>query len=132
MDSQSEKIGHLLHHARRGDAPALGELLENYRNYLGLIARVEISPRLRAKVSNSDLVQETFKNAMQGFQEFRGNQEAELIGWLRKILAHQVAMHVRAFGTQRRDIDGDLLVAEYHGRGDGLEHFLGNLFHRLG
>ena len=105
MNSQSDcEIKTLLNDARHGNVDALGALLESYRNYLGLIARVEVNPRLRSKFSPSDIVQETFANAMRGFDEFRGQEEPELVSWLRKILATQLAMHVRTFGTKQRDI----------------------------
>jgi RNA polymerase sigma-70 factor (ECF subfamily) len=90
--------------ARDGDRSALGELLESYRVYLMLMARVEIDPRLRAKVAPSDVVQDTFVHAERGFADFRGDNEAQLVGWLRRILANQLAMHIRSFTTQRRDI----------------------------
>ncbi len=68
------------------------------------MARVEIDPQLRTKVSPSDIVQETFLNAEHGFVEFRGHNEAQLVSWLRRILANQLAMCVRSFTTQQRDI----------------------------
>jgi RNA polymerase sigma-70 factor (ECF subfamily) len=45
----------------------LGQLLELYRNYLRLLARVEIGRRLQAKVDASDLVQETMLEAHKNF-----------------------------------------------------------------
>ena len=50
----------LLAGARAGDADCLGWLLEIYRNYLHLLASVQLNKRLRGRVNPSDLVQETF------------------------------------------------------------------------
>jgi RNA polymerase sigma-70 factor (ECF subfamily) len=76
-----------------------------YRNYLGLLARLEIGRRLQGKVDDSDLVQDTFLQAHRHFAEFRGTTEAELVSWLRQILADVVGKLVRRFyGTQRRDV----------------------------
>ena len=47
----------LLEKARQGDGEALGALLELYRNYLTLLARLQISRRLQGKVDAADLVQ---------------------------------------------------------------------------
>jgi RNA polymerase sigma-70 factor (ECF subfamily) len=95
----------LLRRARTGDAPALGGLLGLYRNYLRLLARLEIGRRLRGKVDDSDLVQETFLEAYRYFGQFRGATEGELVGWLRQILASVVAKMVRRYyGTRRRDV----------------------------
>jgi RNA polymerase sigma-70 factor (ECF subfamily) len=82
-----------------------GGLLERYRNYLTLLARVQIGRRLQGKVDAADLVQETFLQAHRDFDQFRGTTEDELTAWLRQILAHQTAMCVRRYyATQRRDV----------------------------
>ena len=95
----------LLQQARARSGTALGRLLELYRNYLGLLARLEIGRRLRGKVDESDLVQETFLEAHRRFGRFRGTTEAELMGWLRQILAGVVASLLRRYyGTQRRNV----------------------------
>jgi RNA polymerase sigma-70 factor, ECF subfamily len=95
----------LIARARAGDRPALGELLGGYESYLTLLARLQISRRLQGKVDAADLVQETFLNAHRDFHQFRGTTEAEFVGWLRQILAMNVAGMVRRYvGTQRRDV----------------------------
>jgi RNA polymerase sigma-70 factor (ECF subfamily) len=95
----------LLRRARAGSGPDLGRLLELYRRYLTLLARLHIGRRLQGKVDAGDLVQDTFLLAHRDFGRFRGTTEEELIGWLRQILAHSLAMCVRRYyGTQRRDV----------------------------
>jgi RNA polymerase sigma-70 factor (ECF subfamily) len=95
----------LLKQARGGSGPALGELLELYRNYLALLARLQIGRRLQGKVDPLDLVQETFLEAHRDFTQFRGTSEAELVSWLRQILARNLANLLRGYyGTQRRDV----------------------------
>ena len=107
MDSEGrshQEATTLLQAARGGDAEALGQLLEAYRDYLRLLARLEVGRRLKAKVDASDLVQETFLQASRAFGEFRGRTESEMLAWLRKILASKVSKTVRHYGTQRRDL----------------------------
>src|SRR5438067_1160990 len=95
----------LLRLAQTGNGPALGQLLELYRDYLALLARLQIGRRLQGKVDASDLVQETFLKAHRDFARFRGTTEAEWVSWLRQILAFNVAHLVRHYyGTRRRDI----------------------------
>jgi RNA polymerase sigma-70 factor (ECF subfamily) len=95
----------LLHRARTGDNAALGALLELYRNYLTLLAHLQIGRRLQGKVDDADLVQETFLNAHRDFAGFRGNSEGEFMAWLRQMLAANIAQLVRRYlGTQRRDV----------------------------
>src|SRR5437660_6179338 len=59
----------LLRRARTGDTHVLGKLLELYRNYLELLARLQIGRRLQGKVDPSDLVQETFLEAYAAFAQ---------------------------------------------------------------
>lgn len=95
----------LIQNARSGNDADLGSLLEQYRNYLRLLARVEIGRRLQGKLDASDLVQETFTEAHRNFGLFRGADERQLVSWLRQILAAKVANLVRHyFGTQGRDV----------------------------
>jgi RNA polymerase sigma-70 factor (ECF subfamily) len=102
VDLDSEQ---LLHRARAGDNPALGQLLELYRAYLAVLARVQIGRRLQAKVDASDVVQEAFLGAYRDFPQFRGTTETEFRSWLRQVLASVLANLVRHYqGTQRRDV----------------------------
>jgi RNA polymerase sigma-70 factor (ECF subfamily) len=95
----------LLRQAHAADGSALGQLLALYENYLLLLARLQIGRRLQSKVDAADLVQETFLEAHRHFAQFRGTTEEELVGWLRQILAANLANLVRRYcGTRRRDI----------------------------
>jgi RNA polymerase sigma-70 factor (ECF subfamily) len=96
---------YLLHQARAGDGPALGRLLEHYRAYLTVLARVQIGRRLQGKVDASDVVQDAFLGASRDFAQFRGATEREFAAWLRQVLASLLANLVRHYhGTQRRDV----------------------------
>src|SRR5437762_8812514 len=116
----------LLHLARSGSVPALGQLLELYRNYLKLLARLQIDRRLQGKVDASDVVQETFLEAHRDFAQFRGTTEVELVSWLRQILVCNLANLVRHYrGTQRRDIRLEReLAAELNESSRALDHGL--------
>jgi len=95
----------LIAQAREGNAPTLGVLLEQYRNYLRVLARIEIGQHLQGKVDASDVVQDTMMDAYRYFPNFRGTVEPQFIHWLRQILAGRLANLVRHyFGTQARDI----------------------------
>jgi RNA polymerase sigma-70 factor (ECF subfamily) len=99
------ELERLLALARGGSGEALGRLLESYRAYLTVLARLQISKRLQSKADAADLVQETFLQAHKHFAGFRGSTEGELVSWLRQILAATLANLVRCYcGTRRRDI----------------------------
>jgi RNA polymerase sigma-70 factor (ECF subfamily) len=78
--------------------------LERFREYLHLLARLQLDARLQSKLDSSDLVQQTLLQAHQNLGQFRGQSEAELAGWLRVILAHTVANEVCRFHQGKRDV----------------------------
>jgi RNA polymerase sigma-70 factor (ECF subfamily) len=113
MRSRNAEPERLLSAARAGDAEALGRLLERYRNYLALLARVQVSRRLQNKVDAADLVQETFLEAHKNFARFRGTSEGEFLGWLRQILAAVAVNLVRRYvRTRARDVRLERRLAE--------------------
>jgi RNA polymerase sigma-70 factor (ECF subfamily) len=78
--------------------------MERFREYLLLLARLELGPRLRGKVGPSDVVQQTLLEAFQKRNQFQGTTDAERAGWLRRILARNLADALRAFGQEKRDV----------------------------
>ena len=81
-----------------------GAELEQFRPYLQLLARLQLSPRLRSKLEPSDIVQQTLLHAHEARAQFRGRTEAEVAAWLRKILARNLAHALRDYGREKRDI----------------------------
>src|SRR6516162_5798089 len=88
--------------------------LEAYRDYLRLLARIQLVLRLQAKMDASDIVQQAILQAHEGRTQFRGTTEAEKLAWLRAILANVLAAAARRFDTRARDVgrerslEGDL------------------------
>lgn len=114
-DSQArdpgEELESWIESARRGDALALGQALQSFRDYLLLMAGQELDPDLSVKGSASDLVQETFVRAHRRFGGFRGRSEAEWRGWLRSILINSIAEHRRRYClTESRRIRGEISI----------------------
>src|SRR5439155_21324468 len=87
-------------HPPRPDASGL----EQYRAYLRLLARMNLDPRLQGKLDPSDIVQQTLLQAHQGWGQFRGRGEPELLAWLRRILARNLSHAARDLGRARRDV----------------------------
>ena len=105
MDGKSNlEPSTLLQLARHGNVEALGRLLDGYRRYVELMAHVQLDQSIQQKVSPSDVAQETFSQAVRSFDQFRGTTEAELLQWLRRIAASQMAMACRHFHTQKQDV----------------------------
>ncbi len=95
----------LLDTLRQSDLGARGQVLGRYRDWLVLLARLQLGQRLRGKLDASDVVQQTLLEACRDLPQFRGDSEAELLAWLRQILAHVLGHEIRRYrGTGRRDV----------------------------
>lgn len=78
--------------------------LEAYRDYLRLLTRIQLGPRLQAKMDTSDVVQQTLLQAHAARGLFRGKTEPDKLAWLRVILANVLSAEARKYGTQARDV----------------------------
>jgi RNA polymerase sigma-70 factor (subfamily 1) len=94
-----------------------------YQSYLYLLARSHLGRRHQARLDPADLVQQTLLHAHQRQSQFRGRSEAELIAWLRQILANNLADAVRGLARAKRDIARerslDLKIDDSFSRVDG-------------
>jgi RNA polymerase sigma-70 factor, ECF subfamily len=107
------EVDRLFSSARAGSNSSLGRLLTLYSNYLKLLVSAQMDSRLRARVSPSDVVQETFFEAHRDFEQFRGQSTAEFVAWLRKIVVNNmlrvVEQHVHA---EKRDVRREVSLQE--------------------
>lgn len=107
------------------DTDAFRHELARFRSYLIMLAEVKLSPALRAKVSSSDVVQQTLLQAHQHLGQFQGQTEAELAAWLRQILVRNLIDTLRKYRSQARDIARELpLEAEAEKSSRHLERWL--------
>src|SRR3954451_7467035 len=99
--------------ARAGSNSCLGQLLALYTNYLKLLVSAQLDNRLWARVSPSDIVQESFYEAHRDFGDFRGTSIGEFVVWLRRIVVNNilrvVEQHVLA---EKRDVRREVSLEE--------------------
>jgi RNA polymerase sigma-70 factor, ECF subfamily len=78
--------------------------LDRFSDYLHLLARVELDPRLRRDCDPADIVQIVLLKAHLARDSFQGTTTDELAGWLRQILANTLADALRARLRGKRDV----------------------------
>ena len=112
----------LMAKARAGEAEALGELCALYRNYLRMVVRTGLGPRLRERVELSDVVQEALVEVVRQFPQFTGQNEAALVGWLRRLVGQKLADLGRYHSRAKRTGSGSdvPLDAPYEIAGGGV------------
>ncbi len=101
----------LIARVKQGSDSRLGPLLDSYRNYLDLLARSQIDEKLKARISPSDLVQETMLGACRDFAQFRGENERQLLAWLRQILINRLHVFVQQhIIARKRDVRCEISI----------------------
>jgi RNA polymerase sigma-70 factor, ECF subfamily len=98
--------------------------LDRYRQYLRVLAGIQIHRLLRRKVDASDVVQEALLKAYCHRDQFRGSTEAERLAWLRRILANTLADLQRRYASSKRDVGLEQSLDEAL---EQSSHCLGNL-----
>ena len=78
--------------------------LSRFRPYLRMLARLQFDEVLRAKLDESDVVQQTLLEAHRSLADFRGQRDEEKAAWLRQILARNLADELRKFRCGKRDV----------------------------
>jgi RNA polymerase sigma-70 factor (ECF subfamily) len=84
------------------DSPA--RALEDYRDYLALLARLQLDRGLHARVDLDGVVQQTMLDAHQAREQFDPMDEAQRKAWLRRILANNLADELRRLAAGKRDL----------------------------
>jgi len=99
--------------------------LERSREYLRLLARLQLDPRLRSKLDPSDIVQTVLLCAAKDCKQCRGETAEAQLAWQRKILARELARASRDLGRQKRDVGREhSLEQALDESSKRLEHFL--------
>jgi RNA polymerase sigma-70 factor (ECF subfamily) len=79
--------------------------LEGFREYLTLLARLQLGTRLQGKVDLSGVVQQTLLEAHQALERSSNRAVALTAAWLRQILANNLRDEVRKLGAAARDVE---------------------------
>ena len=65
--------------------------IEDYREYLRLLAQLQLDPGLQGKIDLSGVVQQTMLDAFQAQPQCKFQHTDQFAAWLRRILANNLA-----------------------------------------
>ena len=77
---------------------------EQYRDYLGLLGRLQLDEQLAGKVDVSGVVQTTMLEAHQQAAKWESLDEEGRAAWLRRVFANNLLDEIRRFRAQARDV----------------------------
>jgi RNA polymerase sigma-70 factor (ECF subfamily) len=86
----SESTRQQLERAAAGDPAAFEELFARHRDFLRLVVQLRMSPRLRARVDPSDVVQEAQIDAFRRLRDFLDRRPMPFRLWLRKTVRERL------------------------------------------
>jgi RNA polymerase sigma-70 factor (ECF subfamily) len=114
----------LLESARTGSREALGRLLEMCRVSLQEAGTPHVDARLKAKDAPSDLLQDTFLEAVRDFPQFRGKSREDLLAWIFRILQNNRRNVERNYTRTKRQVAAELRLDDPHAVGDLKQRLL--------
>lgn len=121
MNQNPSELLTLLQRAKGGDQVALGRLLDYARPQLGDMANRSLVGELAARISGSDVVQQTCLSAVRAFENFTGDDIAQFIAWVRKLHEHNLRNTIRDHTVSekrqvRREVRGADVINALAGR----------------
>jgi RNA polymerase sigma-70 factor (ECF subfamily) len=98
----------IIRDAKEGSGTALNALFERYGARLLLLIRLRMGPSLRKRLESRDVLQQTLLKAFQGIEQFGGEGQTTMMGWLGSIARNEIRDQARFFGRDGRDAARDV------------------------
>jgi DNA-directed RNA polymerase specialized sigma24 family protein len=107
--SDSPDVEGLISLAASGDARAMGELFDRFRDRLRTLVRLRMDRKLQGRVDPSDILQETFMEASRRIGKFAQERSMPVFLWLRFLAAQRLLItHRRHVGAKKRAAKGEI------------------------
>jgi RNA polymerase sigma-70 factor (ECF subfamily) len=109
MENNSADTVRLIELARAGDAAALNEMFSRHRDRLRRMVELRLDRRLLSRVDPSDVIQESYLDAVRRLDEYLADPRVPLFLWLRLVVGDRLRkLHRDHLGTQMRDAGREL------------------------
>ncbi len=108
MTKSSNDLEELFRKAGQGDQQALGELFDLHRDRLRRMVHLRLDRRLHGRIDASDVIQETYLEAMKSFPNYEHKSESSFFMWLRCLTGRKLMdlhrYHLGALRDARREV----------------------------
>ena len=112
-DFASTVADDLLRQMRSGNEQALAEVFSHYRERLRRIIRFRLDHRVAGRVSDSDVLQETYIAAAKRLKHFGDEKEIPAFLWLRLVASQQlIDLHRQHLQAEMRDVRKEVSIGQ--------------------
>lgn len=105
----------------------LAEVVAKSQSVLERAVAIYMEPRLKAQFSASDVVVSAIGDALEKFEQFHGETEAELFAWLRTISLNKLRQKRRAEYADKRDVRKNELLTPAKDDSEARSHQLASM-----
>lgn len=105
MADESPNEAMMIERLKSGDEDALGELFLHHRDRLKRIVRFRLDHRLAGRISESDVIQDSYLSASKRVDHYRDKVDMPFFVWLRLVISQQlVDLHRQHLQAEMRDV----------------------------
>lgn len=98
-------LDHLIDDARRGNREALVALLREHAPAARAVVRGNIPARWQSILTEDDVIQQTYADAIMGIGQFRSNESGAFSTWLAKLAKNNLLAAIEMLETAKRGGD---------------------------
>ena len=114
MNQPAEISDRLIAEMRSGSEDALAEVFSHYRERLRRIIRFRLDYRIAARISDSDVLQETFIAAVKRIDHFSTRDQMSPFLWLRLLIGQQlIDLHRQHLQAGMRDARKEVSIQQH-------------------
>ena len=113
MSEESSIASELVARLRDGADDALAELFSHYHDRLKRIVHFRLDYRMAGRISESDVIQETYISASKRVDHYRGKPEMPFFVWLRLLINQQLTdLHRQHLRAEMRDVRKEISLEQ--------------------
>ena len=113
MSDESDIASELIARLKDGENDALAELFSHYHDRLKRIVRFRLDYRLAGRISESDVIQETYISASKRADHYRGKADMPFFVWLRLLINQQLTdLHRQHLQAEMRDVRKEISLEQ--------------------